>query len=69
MEKLVNKENPDVSVWPSMAVMARDLGYPYVNVQAWFRAGNIPWYHRHKVIETAARRGHVLTEDDFAKAR
>lgn len=56
-------------IWPVMAEMARDLDMPYVNVQAWFRVGNVPWWWHQRVIDAAKIKGHVLTADDFTKAR
>lgn len=79
MEKLVNKENPDLGVWPSMAEMHRGLvdfcekslvysafDVKYVTVQAWFRNGRVAWWWRDVIKGAAAMRGHKLTDEEMA---
>ena len=79
MEKLVNKENPDLGVWPSMAEMRRDLKkycesnrrfgsfkVEYVTVQAWLRNKRVPWWWI-EIVEGAALfvKGVQLTKDEL----
>lgn len=79
MEKLVNKENPDLGVWPSMAEMHRGLAEfcektpvyrrfeaKYVTVQAWFRYGRVSYVWHDIIKGAAAARGWNLTDEEMA---
>ncbi len=79
MEKLVNKENPDLGVWPSMAEMHRGLvdfcektpafrsfDLKYVTVQAWFRNDRVPWWWRDIIRSAAYLHGFKLTDEEMA---
>lgn len=52
-------------IWPSVSVMADDLGRGYDTVLAWRTRGRIPEDAWTDVIAAAEKRGHALTAGDI----
>ena len=57
------------SLWPTLALMADDLGKPYPTVASWRQRGSIPARYDLDLIAAAERRGRKLTLEDLAHAR
>ena len=55
-------------IWPTMAAMARDLGYPYPTVASW-RTRGIPAARDADIIEAARARGVEVTFEQLHAAR
>ena len=58
-----------LSMWPTMADLAKDIGKPYSTVAAWKARGKIPADHDYALIEAAEKRGKILTLEKLAQAR
>lgn len=52
--------NKLLSIWPTVAAIADDLGLPYPTVAAWSQRG-IPPRRFKQIIAAAEKRGKVLT--------
>lgn len=46
-----------LDMWPDLAVIARDLGFPYSTVSTWHRRNVIPFAHWPVLAESAQARG------------
>jgi len=53
-----------LTIWPSMAALALDLGLPYPTVSAWNQRG-IPRRRYRQIIAAARMRGQIITADDL----
>lgn len=53
-----------LTIWPSMAALAVDLGLPYPTVSAWNHRG-IPRRRYRQIIAAAKARGQVISADDL----
>jgi len=58
-----------LTLWPSMAVLAADIGRPYQTVAAWKQRGSIPARYDLDLIRAAKARGKTLTLEQLASAR
>lgn len=54
-------------IWPSLSVMADELGQPYATVQKWHARGRIPVTAWPDVIEKAAIRETLITMPQLAE--
>lgn len=58
-----------LTLWPSMAELADDLGKPYPTVAAWKQRGSIPARYDLDLIRAATARGKSLTLEQLAASR
>ncbi len=61
--------NDFISIWGSMAALARAIGESETTVRHWFRRGSIPVWHDRKIIESAREIGRTITHDDMFDLR
>lgn len=53
-----------LTIWPTAADLARDLGLPYTTVASW-KARGIPAERARDIVVAAQRRGAALTLEDL----
>lgn len=58
-----------ISIWGSMAAMARAIGESETTVRHWFRRGSIPVRHDRRIIQAAKDAGRVIGHDDMFSLR
>lgn len=58
-----------ISIWGSMADMARAIGEGETTVRNWFGRGSIPPRYDAKIIEAAGIAGHFITPNDLFSVR
>jgi hypothetical protein len=68
-KRIVGGMEQIIRIWPSLALLATDLGVPYPTVAAWRQRGSIPARYDLDLVEAARRRGHELALSDLAEAR
>jgi hypothetical protein len=55
-------------IWPSVTVMAREVGAPFDRARKWLHCGRIPVDVWPAVIAAAEKRGRKLTADELLAA-
>lgn len=58
-----------ISIWGSMAALARAIGEGETTVREWFRRGSIPAWHDRRIIEAARDAGATITHEDLFSLR
>lgn len=56
-----------LQIWPTVGLLAEDLGLPYQTVMSW-KARGVPPRRFQQIIQAAEKRGSVITFEELTRA-